>query len=387
MVRVLLFTGKGGVGKTSISAATGIECARKGLKTLVISTDPAHSLRDVFKIDIGSEPVEIESNLYLQEISVTDAISKYWDNLKLYLTALMRSQGVEGIAAEEIATLPGFDEASELLYIRQYVTEGDFQVIIMDTAPTGESLKLLSFPEAFSWYMERIFPISRKTAKLIRPLMKPILRLPLPDDKVFASIEQLYSQMAEVKQILADPEITSIRLVCNPDRMSFNETKRAYTYLLMYGYFVDSIIVNKIYDQNTGDFLKQWRDSQKEVLDEIGDAFGDLHISRVTLSSTEPTGIDLLHSLGQILYKDINPISKMSKPIPPIQFLSNKKGKFIKLSVPFAEKKNTELHNRGGELIIQVDNWRRVFFLPQTMAELSPVNAEFNNGYLIIEMR
>ncbi len=387
MVRILLYTGKGGVGKTSISAATGLELASRGFKTLVISTDPAHSLRDAFMKTIGNEPVKVRENLYLQEISVTEAIRKYWDNLKLYLTALMRSQGVEGIAAEEIATLPGFDEATELLYIREYANSGQFDVVVMDTAPTGESLKLLSFPEAFSWYMERIFPISRKTAKIMRPLMKPFLGVPIPDDKVFGSIEELYSQMREVKEILSDSAITTIRLVCNPDRMSFNETKRAFTYLLMYGYNVDSVIVNKIYADNTGDFLKKWRESQTEILEEIETAFADLKVMKVPMSANEPTGEKLLKSMADKLYEGIDPMAIMSEVKPPVQFMSEEKGKFVKIRVPFAEKKNTELHNRGGELIVQVDNWRRVFFLPQSMSDLTPINAEFNKGYLIIEMR
>ena len=386
MVRILLYTGKGGVGKTSVSAATGIELAKRGLKTLVISTDPAHSLRDAFKRNIGSEPVEVSKNLFLQEISVTEAIKKYWDNLKLYLTALMRSQGVDGIAAEEIATMPGFDEATELLYIREYANDKRFDVVVMDTAPTGESLKLLSFPEAFSWYMERIFPISRKTAKIMRPLMKPFLGVPIPDDKVFGSIEELYSQMREVKEILSDPQTTTIRLVCNPDRMSFNETKRAFTYLLMYGYNVDSVIVNKIYADDTGELLKKWRESQTEVLEEIETAFADLKIMKIPMSANEPTGQKLLEEMGKKLYEDVDPLSIMSSIIPPVQFISEDDHKMVKIRIPFADKKNTQLHNRGGELVVQIDNWRRVFFLPQSMSDLNPTNAEFNKGFLNIEM-
>ncbi len=386
MTRVILLTGKGGVGKTSVSAATGIECAKSGKKTLVVSTDPAHSLRDAFQKDIGNEPVEVVKNLFLQEISVNEAIKKYWEKLKMYLTGLMRSQGVQGIAAEEIATLPGFDEASQLLYIRQYVRDGNFDVIIMDTAPTGESLKLLSFPEAFSWYMERIFPISRKTAKIMRPLIKPFLGVPLPDDRVFQSIEELYSQMKDVKEILADPKITTIRLVCNADTMSFNETKRAFTYLLMYGYGVDAVIVNKVYSNSTGDFLKKWRISQEKILEEIKVAFADLPISTIPMNSIEPTGIEQLEAMGKALYKDVIPWEFLVTAEPPVSFVQKGEKKFISIRVPFADKTNTELHNRGGELIIQVDNWRRIFFLPQSMSDLSPINAEFNKGHLLIEM-
>ncbi|MCL4345747.1 MAG: ArsA family ATPase [Candidatus Thermoplasmatota archaeon] len=386
MTRIILFTGKGGVGKTSISAATGLICAKEGKKTLIISTDPAHSLRDAFNLEIGSEPKKIAENLYLQEISVTEAIKKYWEKLKLYLTSLMRSQGVEGIAAEEIATLPGFDEASQLLYIRQYAIENTYDVIVMDTAPTGESLKLLSFPEAFSWYMERLFPISRKTAKIMRPFMKPLLGVPIPDDTVFASIEELYSQMRDVEEILSDGTRTTIRLVCNPDTMSFNETKRAYTYLLMYGYSVDAMVINKIFQDDSGDFLLKWRKSQNQIIEEIEDAFGDIKIFRLPMSDEEPTGIKKLENMGKKVYGDIKPWEILSDIEPPIEFEVTDKKKYIKMKVPFANKQNLTLHNRGGELVVQIDNWRRVFFLPQSMADLNPSTAEFNKGKLIIEM-
>ncbi len=386
MTRIILFTGKGGVGKTSVSAATGLLSAMEGKKTLIISTDPAHSLRDAFNIEIGSEPKKVMENLYLQEISVTEAIKKYWDKLKLYLTSLMRSQGVEGIAAEEIATLPGFDEASQLLYIRQYAMENTYDLIVMDTAPTGESLKLLSFPEAFSWYMERLFPISRKTAKIMRPLMKPFLNLPIPDDTVFASIEELYSQMRDVKDILSDSSRTTIRLVCNPDMMSFNETKRAYTYLLMYGYSVDALIINKIYQENSGEFLTKWRHSQAQIIKEIEDAFGDIKIFKLPMDDEEPTGMKRLQKMGKNIYGDMKPWDILSNIEPPVEFEVMGNKKFVRMKVPFAKKENLDLHNRGGELIVQIDNWRRVFFLPQSMADLSPENAEFNKGKLVIEM-
>ncbi len=386
MQRIILFTGKGGVGKTSVSAATGIRCAMEGKKTLIISTDPAHSLRDAFLIDTSPEPVKVMENLDVQEISTTDAIKKYWDKLKIYLTALMRSQGVEGIAAEEIATLPGFDEASQLLYILYYMEKGDYDVIIMDTAPTGESLKLLSFPEALSWYMERIFPISRKTAKVVRPFVKPFLNIPLPDDNVFQSIEELYSRMRDVRKILTDEKITTIRLVSNPDTMSFNETKRAYTYLMMYGYNVDSIIVNKIYSKTSGNFLAKWRESQAIILRNIEESFSDIKILKVFMNDIEPTGNNLLMEMGKEIYGDLKPWDILSDLQPPVEFISKKDKSFIKMKFPFVSKEKLELHNRGGELIVQVENWRRVFFLPQSLSEKTPSNAEFNNGFLLIEM-
>ena len=236
MARIILYTGKGGVGKTSMAAATAVGLANSGKSTLIISTDPAHSLGDALNTEIGPKVKTIFKNLDAQEVSVVEAISSHWGELKVYLAGLFQSQGLDPVSAEEIATLPGFDEASHLLYLNDHLKSNKYDVIIMDSAPTGEALKLLSFPEAMSWYMEKVFPIGRTTAKIVRPFMKPIIGMPIPDDAVFASMDSLYKNLRKVREVMIDDNITSIRLVCNPDRMSFNETKRAYTYLLLYAY-------------------------------------------------------------------------------------------------------------------------------------------------------
>ena len=384
--RVILYTGKGGVGKTSVAASTAIICAETGFNTLVVSTDAAHSLSDAFGVDIGSEIMEIGENLCVQEISVTEAISHHWENLKNYLTALFSSQGLDPISSEEIATLPGFEEASELLYVNDYVKSKKYDVIIMDSAPTGESLKLLSFPEAMSWYMEKMFPISRTTAKIFRPVVKPFTNIPLPDDSIFSSMEGLYKSLRDVKNILTDNDVTSIRLVTTPDRMSLNETKRAFTYLLLYGYPIDAVIVNKIYQQDTGPFFKKWRNTQSEIIKEMEDAFHDVKMFRANLSETEPNGIDNLRELGHHIYGNENPLRIFTRNIP-IKYSKTPGGYRVKLRLPFATKERMRLYNKGGELVIELDNWRRVFYLPQTMASKQPVSAEFNNGFLNIDLR
>ncbi len=383
--RILLYTGKGGVGKTSIAASTACSLARSKKNTLVISTDPAHSLGDAFGVDIGPKPRLMAENLYAQEISVNEAINTHWNELKGYLTGLFQTEGLDPISAEEIATLPGFDEASQLLYLRQYYDEKKYDAIVIDSAPTGESLKLLSFPEAMTWYMDKIFPMGRLAAKMVRPLWNTVSNLSIPDDEVFKSVESLYEYLKKIRAILSDSKVSTIRLVMNPDKMSLSETKRAYTYLLLYGYPVDSIFVNKIYDESTGSFFKDWRSNQGEIIRDVNDSFADLKIFKVPMLKEEPIGIERLENMSDQIYAGANPLNTFSKE-KSIHFVKEGGKYMIRLKLPFAEKKDLDIFNKGGELIIQLGNWKRVFYLPTVYSDKNPVRAEFNNGVLDIEM-
>lgn len=383
--RILLYTGKGGVGKTSIAASTACSLAKSKKKTLVISTDPAHSLGDAFGTDIGPKPKKISERLFAQEISVNEAINTHWSDLKGYLTGLFQTEGLDPISAEEIATLPGFDEASQLLYLRQYYDEDEYDAIVIDSAPTGESLKLLSFPEAMTWYMDKIFPMGRLAARIVRPVWNTVSSMEIPSDDVFKSVEGLYGYLKRIRTILTDQKISTIRLVMNPDKMSLSETKRAYTYLLLYGYPVDAVFVNKIYDESTGAFFKGWRTNQEEIIKEVSDSFTDLKIFKVPLLAEEPIGVERLERMSELVYGDSNPLETFSRE-KSVQFVK-KDGKYIiKLKLPFAEKKDLDIYNKGGELIIQLGNWKRVFYLPTVYSDKNPVRAEFNNGILDIEM-
>ncbi len=383
--RILLYTGKGGVGKTSIAASTACSLAKSKKKTLVISTDPAHSLGDAFGTDIGPRPKKIGERLFAQEISVNEAINTHWSDLKGYLTGLFQTEGLDPISAEEIATLPGFDEASQLLYLRQYYDEDKYDAIVIDSAPTGESLKLLSFPEAMTWYMDKIFPMGRLAAKIVRPVWNTVSSMEIPSDEVFKSVESLYEYLKRIRTILTDQKISTIRLVMNPDKMSLSETKRAYTYLLLYGYPVDAVFVNKIYDESTGAFFRGWRTSQEEIIKEVSESFTDLKIFKVPLLAEEPIGVERLERMSELVYGGSNPLETFSRE-KSIQFVK-KDGKYIiKLKLPFAEKKDLDIYNKGGELIIQLGNWKRVFYLPTVYSDKNPVKAEFNNGILDIEM-
>jgi arsenite-transporting ATPase len=383
--RILLYTGKGGVGKTSIAASTACMLAKNKNKTLVISTDPAHSLGDAFGTEIGPKTKLMDENLYAQEISVNEAINTHWSDLKGYLTGLFQTEGLDPVSAEEIATLPGFDEASQLLYLRQYYDEKKYDAIVIDSAPTGESLKLLSFPEAMTWYMDKIFPMGRLAAKLVRPVWNTVSNVSIPDDEVFRSVESLYSSLKRIRTILTDPKISTIRLVMNPDKMSLSETKRAYTYLLLYGYPVDSVFVNKIYDERTGEFFKDWRTNQEGIIREVKDSFSDLEIFKVPMLKEEPIGIERLRRMAESIYSKKNPSATFSNE-KSIEFLKEGGKYLIRLKLPFADKKDLEIYNRGGELIIRLGNWKRVFYLPTVYSDKNPAKAEFINGILDIEM-
>ncbi len=384
MSRVLLYTGKGGVGKTSVAASTAVMLSKK-YKTIVMSTDPAHSLSDSLNVSIGSEATKISDNLYAQEININDAIQTHWNDLKEYLTALFQYQGLDPISADEIAILPGFEEATYLLYINDYVKNNDYDIIVVDSAPTGEALRLLSFPEVMRWYMVKIFPISRTAAKIARPVMKTFSGIPMPNDKVFKNAETLYDDLGNIHEILQDPDITSIRLVTNVDQMSYNETKRAFTYLLLYGYPIDAVIANKIYPENTGDFFTGWRNSQEKILNDINSAFPEVKIFKSYLQDYELLGTEKLLRFAETMYEKNDPYSVFYRG-KPVEF-SRENGKtIVKLKLPFADKKNLRLYNRSGELVVEVENWKRIMYLPETMANLQPENAEFKNGYLYITL-
>jgi arsenite-transporting ATPase len=385
MSRILLYTGKGGVGKTSIAASTASMLAKQGRKTIVMSTDPAHSLGDSLQADIKSEPTKISENLYAQEVNINDAIQSHWNDLREYLTALFQYQGLDPISADEIAILPGFEEATYLLYINDYIKTKAYDVVVVDSAPTGEALRMLSFPEVMRWYMEKVFPISRTAAKIARPLMKPFMGMPMPNDRVFKNAEGLYDDLGEVHNLMQDPDITSIRLVTNADQMSFNETKRAFTYLLLYGYPVDSVIANKIYPETTGDFFQQWRETQSGILGELESAFPEIKLFKSYLQNNELLGQDKILKFGQDLYGDLNPYSVFYKG-KPVEFVRENGKTAVKIKMPFADKKNLNLFNKAGELVVEVNNWKRILYLPQTMANLQPAGAELRNGYLYITL-
>ena len=264
MVRIILFTGKGGVGKTTIAAATAYRCAELGYKTLIYSTDAAHSLSDSFNKEIGRKRIAITHNLYAQEIDVNEELKKNWGPIKDFIKQFLKHRGLDNVIADELAVFPGMEEIFSMLELKERYVEGLFEVIIIDCAPTGETLRLLAGPDIAKWYMEKIFNIERTVFKAVRPMARHFVDLPLPGDDVFESMESLYKNLVGIKEVLTDREVSSIRIVLNPEKMVIKESQRAYTFLNLFGYMVDAVIANRVLPAEVKDpYYGEWKKIQK----------------------------------------------------------------------------------------------------------------------------
>jgi arsenite-transporting ATPase len=381
-MRVLLYTGKGGVGKTSVSAATALKCAELGYRTLVMSTDPAHSLADSFAMPIKSEPTPLAENLWGLEIDPFREIEENWATVKDYLSTLFASQGVDDIVAEELSILPGMDELFSLLKIRQFYEKEAYDVIVVDCAPTGATLRLLHFPDMIGWYMRRLFHVERKVVGTIRRFTDEIFSVPLPGDEVYDTVERLYKRVGDMKAVLADPEITSIRLVLNPEKMVIEETRRAYTYLNLFGFVCDAVIANKVLPEEvTDEYFTEWKASQQRYLEEVEASFGALPIFKVRLYEREVVGTDALRQMANDLYGDWDPTEQFAES-KPMRIVKRGKDYWLELQLPFTEKGEIQLMRKGDELIIRVGTIKRHLVLPHILAKQEPKGAKLEDGVL-----
>jgi len=383
-MRIILYTGKGGVGKTSIAAATALKSAEQGLKTLVVSTDAAHSLGDSFDMKLSFEPAEIKSNLWAQEIDTTHEIEEGWGKVQEYITKLFTAKAVKDITTQELTVFPGMEELLSLQRILKYYKEERFDVIVIDCAPTGETLALLSFPEMLRWWMEKLFPIKKKAIKVIGPVVGPIFGIPMPSNQVMDEIDNMYYQLDEMKRIFSDRDITSIRIVVNPEKMVIKEAQRSFTYLNIYDFNVDAIVVNKVIpDSVTDDYFKVWKDIQKKYKTDIIESFTPIPIYYAPLFETEVVGIDMLNRMAEEVFKKENPIEIKYKG--RTQSI-DKDGENYILSVemPFMEKKDLSVNQKGDELIIKAGNIKRNIILPRTLLSFHVKKAKFEDEKLKI---
>jgi len=384
-MRVILFTGKGGVGKTSVAAATALRSAELGYRTIILSTDVAHSLSDSFDVPLGNEPRLIAPNLWGQETELSQTLETQWGSIQRYLSALLAWRGIDEMVAEEIAILPGMEELANLLYIVRYQDVGQYDVIILDCAPTGETLRLLSFPEAMHWWMTRMFPIGRKVAGVVYPLARALVDMPLPDSEVFASIEELYSELDKIRVLLTDAEKTSVRLVVNPEKMVIKEAQRTFTYLNLYGYATDLIVCNRLFPEEVKDhYLQAWKDNQRKHHRLISECFAPLPISDVPLMEQEVVGIPMLKAMAEAVYGGDDPTTIFFQgQVQDIQ--KEDKHYILTLALPFSNKEKISLMQSGDELAIQVANFRRNVILPRALRGLAVSEAKLEEGKLKIK--
>ena len=366
-MRVLLITGKGGVGKTTVSAATALRAADLGHRTLVMSTDPAHSLSDAFGVPLGDEPTPVADRLSGQQIDAQRRLESHWGTVRDYLAELFDWGGADGIAAEELVVFPGMDELFALAEVQDHVATGAYDVIVVDCAPTAETLRLLSLPDALGWYMEKLFPLERRVARVVRPVLSRVMSLPLPGDDVFKAGEGFYGRIEGVRRVLIDPEITSARLVMNLEKMVVAEARRTYTYLGLFGYSVDAAIVNRIIpDAVTDPYFKRWREVQAEHLETVEDAFADLSLLRLRLFDEEMVGIDKLRILAEELYQHLDPTDRLATNTP-FRVFEDGHEVVLGLFLPFAEKGEIDVMRHGDEIYITVGPYRRSLVLPDSL--------------------
>ena len=381
--RTILYTGKGGVGKTSVAAATARRCAEAGLRTVVLSTDPAHSLSDSLETDLGAEPTPVGPLLWGQEVQAEREMEEHWGAVQRWLGSLLADRGVMDIAAEELTVPPGMDELFSLLQIKRHHESRRFDVIIVDCAPTGETLRLLSFPDVAHWWLEKVFPWERRVISAARPLARTFLDVELPGEDVFADVQRLVRNLIAMNEILRDRERASIRLVLNPDRMVIKEAQRTFTYLNLYGYLTDAVIVNRVFPAELdGGYFGEWRERQNERLTEVGDGFSPVPILTARYFEQEVIGERMLDRLAAELFDGSDPATVLHSELAHEVMSSDDDATTISIRVPFGERGDVGLKKVGAELIVSVGPRKRTIILPAPLARRRPTGARLADGAL-----
>jgi arsenite-transporting ATPase len=393
-MRILLFSGKGGVGKTSLAAATGLRLAELGYRTIVMSIDPAHSLGDSF--DLGtdlfhsqtSDPFPINKGLSIFELNIQKEVKRHWQEISSYVISVLRTTGINEVEAEELAILPGMEELSAMMYINQYRREKTYDVVVLDAAPTAESMRFISMPTTLDWYMKHIFPFQRNLLKAVRPIANRVAPFELPTDHYFANIRALFEKLEGVDEVMEDPKTTSVRLVTNPEKMVLRETQRAFVYFSLHGLTVDTVIVNRVLPPEVRDtWFNEWHSSHDSVMRELEEYFAPVPVRRVPLFSHEVLGQQRLQEAAKVLYAEGEDPSAVTQTEKPYTFVK-RNGKYeIKLSLPFATKSEVGLFKKGDELVVEVGTLRRHIGLPRSMATLVPARARLESRILTVEMK
>ncbi len=382
------------MGKTSLAAATGLELSRLGYRTLVMSVDPAHSLADAFDIETElfhgktGDPYTINERLDIHEVNIQKEIKRHWKEISAYVVSVLRTTGISDVEAEELAILPGMEELSALMYVNQFRREQRYDVIVLDCAPTAESMRFVSMPTTLEWYMKHIFAFQRGLLKAVRPIANRVAPFELPSDNYFDNIQNLFGRLAGIDELLEDPKITSVRLVTNPERMVLRETQRAFVYFTLHGLAVDGILVNRVLPPEVTDaYFQEWRASQGRILEEIDAYFAPVPVKRIPLFTHEVLGRERLEELARALYASGEDPAAIGRTEAPYTFAKRDGHYEVRLQLPFAAKGEVGLFKKGDELVVEIGTLRRHIGLPTSMAGLSPSRAKLENRILTVEMK
>jgi arsenite-transporting ATPase len=381
--RTVLYTGKGGVGKTSVAACTARRLAGAGLRTLVLSTDPAHSLSESLEAELGSEPTAAGERLWGQEVKAQEEMERHWAGVQDWLGELLVERGVDRISAEELTVPPGMDELFALLRLQGHYESEEWDAIVVDCAPTGETLRLLSFPDAARWWIKKVFPVERQILAAARPIARSLLDLPLPSPAALADVQRLSSNLIAMNEILRDREHCTVRLVMNPDKMVIGEAMRTFTYLNLYGYLTDAVVVNRIFPSQVGAYFDQWRRVQEEHLSLVRSAFAPVPVLRAPYFDQEVVGAEMLdHLAAELFDRDgLDPAAVLHRELTQELEVTGEHAR-LRIALPFASKGDISLKQIGLELIVSVDGQRRTILLPATLASFEPAGASFEDGAL-----
>jgi arsenite-transporting ATPase len=382
--RTILYTGKGGVGKTSVAACTARRCAAAGLRTLVISTDPAHSLSESLECELGGEPSPVSDGLWGQEVKAQDEMERHWSGVQDWLGELLQERGVDRISAQELTVPPGMDELFSLLRLQAHNDSGEWDAIVVDCAPTGETLRLLSFPDVARWWIDKVFPFEKQILAAARPIARSLLDIPLPSQAVFADIERLSQSLIAMNEILRDRSRCTVRLVMNPDKMVIGEAMRTFTYLNLYGYLTDAVVVNRLFPADVGDYFAAWRQVQEEHMGLVRSAFDPVPVLCAPYFEQEVVGPGMLDRLAGELFGDGYEAAAVLHDALAQEIEVLDDGALLRLSLPFAEKGDISLKKIGQELVVGVGGQRRTIMLPPAMAAMQPAAATFTEGALQI---
>lgn len=385
-MRIILYTGKGGVGKTSVAASTAVTLAENGKKVLIMSTDQAHSLGDSFDVKLRKEPTQVTENLFAMEIDSVYESEKSWGHLKGYMKEMLTVKGGGGIEVEELLVFPGMEELFSMFKILDVYEENKYEVLIVDCAPTGETLSLLKYPEKLSSFMEKVMPMKRKSAKYAGPVVEKVMKIPMPEDNVFDDIEYIMDKMGRLQKLMLNKEVISLRIVTTPEKIVIQEAKRNFTCLQLYNYNVDAVIVNRIYPEAAMEgYFSKWIIMQRDGLQEIEESFSEVPRFYMELQNEELRTIPILKKVGKKLFNGRNPEEVLFKQeIFTIKKQTN--GAIYQILLSNAEKSELDLQQIGQELVITIKNEHRRFPMPTEFSDMKITSAKFQEGYLNITL-